>query len=305
MELRQLRYFIALADHLHFGRAAEFLELTPSALSMQLQALERELGVKLVQRTKRSVALTAAGRLFLDEAHATLEQARRTETIARRAGRGEVGTLEIGYVISAACSGIAQRLLSDYHKAFPGVRVTLQQLESPLQIQLLEQGKLDACIVRSVAGDPDAFDRLVVLREEVVAALPSEHRLAREETVRARDLAGETFITPQFQRDFGFAKHLFSIGQKADFLPQVGLGTRDFITALTLVAGGSGVAVVPHSVRTLQIPGIVYRRFSDVNEESTLTMVFRRNDRSPFVTQLRKQAEGLAARLQQELNPKA
>lgn len=305
MELRQLRYFIALADHLHFGRASEFLELTPSALSMQLQALERELGVKLVQRTKRSVALTAAGRLFLDEARATLEQARRTETIARRAGRGEVGTLEVGYVISAACSGITQRLLSDYRTAFPGVRVTLQQLESPLQVQLLEQGKLDACIVRTVAGDPDAFDRLVILREQVVAALPSDHPLARQEKISARALAGETFITPQFQRDFGFAKHLFSIGQQADFVPQVGPHTRDFITALTLVASGFGVAVVPHSVRSLQIPGIVYRPFSDVQEAAELTMVFRRNDRSPFVTQLRKQAEGLAARLPQELSPKA
>ena len=111
MELRQLTYFVTLADQLHFARAAELLDLAPSALTMQLQALERSLGVRLVNRTKRSVALTEAGVQFLGEARATLAQAERARTTARRAGRGELGTIKMAYVFSAACAGVVQRLL--------------------------------------------------------------------------------------------------------------------------------------------------------------------------------------------------
>ncbi|MBB5189408.1 DNA-binding transcriptional LysR family regulator [Silvimonas terrae] len=293
MELRQLRYFVTLAEHLHFARAAEALDLAPSALSMQLQTLERQLGVRLVARTKRSVALTAAGQLFLAEARNTLEQASRTEQIARRAGRGEVGTLQMGYVISAACAGVVQGILSAYRKQFPDVRITLQELESPLQIQLLYQGKLDACIVRTVAGDPDLFDRVELLQDHLMIALPHDHLLACSPAVQARDLINETFITPQFQREFGFARHLLTIGQQAGFTPHVGLHTRDFMTALTLVASGFGVAAVPASLAHLQIPGVVYLPLADAHETSALTMVFRRNEHSPLVMHLRRIAQAL------------
>ncbi|WP_018150043.1 LysR substrate-binding domain-containing protein [Leeia oryzae] len=293
MELRQLRYFVTLAEHLHFAKAAEALDLAPSALSMQLQALERELGVKLVQRTKRSVALTSAGQLFLQEARASLFQIKRTEMIARQAGRGEIGSLEIGYVISAACAGIVQQILSAYRKDVPGIQIGLHELESPLQLQRLDEGKLDACIVRTIVGHAESFEVMPLLHEDVVVALPKDHPLAKQAEVRAEDLRNEAFITPQFQRDFGFTQPLFAIGEKAGFSPQITQPTRDFITTLALVGGGFGVATVPHSISHLQMPGIIYKPLVDVTEKSTLTLVFRRNDKSPAVLRLKQIASQL------------
>jgi DNA-binding transcriptional LysR family regulator len=168
------------------------LDLAPSALTMQLQALERSLGVRLVNRTKRSVALTVAGVQFLHEVRATLAQVQRAQIIARRAGRGELGTIKLAYVFSAACAGIVQRLLGAYHRAFPEMDLTLSELESPEQIRLLLEGSLDACIVRSVTGDPDAVDTLPLLAEPIVIALNPDHPLARRATLEARELADVT-----------------------------------------------------------------------------------------------------------------
>ncbi|MFM9835383.1 MAG: LysR substrate-binding domain-containing protein [Methylophilaceae bacterium] len=294
MELRTLKYFVKLAEHLHFSHAAEALEIAPSALSMQLQGLEKELDVKLVARTKRSVALTSAGELFLAEAKATLYQAEQAMLIAKRAGRGEIGKLAVGFVISAACSGIVQKILSAYRLQHPGVQVNLQALESPLQIQLLQEGKLDACIVRNLYGDPSMFEHVILLTEPIVAALSSTHQLTEKSSIQAIDLAQEAFIAPQFERDFGFNQHILSIGKKAGFIPHFNQRTKDFMTTLALVASGYGVAAVPQSMAALPIPGITFRPFSDVTERSELIMLFRRHDAAPAVTQLCILAKSLA-----------
>lgn len=294
MELRTLKYFVKLAEHLHFSRASEALEIAPSALSMQLQGLEKELGVKLVARTKRSVSLTSAGELFLVEAKATLYQAEQAMLIAKRAGRGEVGKLEVGFVISAACSGIVQKILSNYRLQHLGVQVNLQALESPLQVQLLEEGKLDACIVRNLYGDPSLFDHVILLNEPIVAALSSTHHLASKTSLKAIDLAQEAFIAPQFERDFGFNQHILAIGKKAGFTPHFNQRTKDFMTTLALVASGFGVAAVPLSVSALPIPGITFKPFSDVVERSELIMLFRRHDTAPAVMYLKDLANAMA-----------
>lgn len=295
MEIRTLKYFVKLAEHLHFSRASEALDIAPSALSMQLQSLEKELGVKLVARTKRSVSLTSAGELFLVEAKATLYQAEQAMLIAKRAGRGEIGKLEVGFVISAACSGILQKILSGYRLQYPGVQVNLQSLESPLQIQLLEKGKLDACIVRNLYGDSSLFDHVMLLNEPIVAALPSTHHLASKPILEAIDLALEAFIAPQFERDFGFNQHILAIGKKAGFTPRFNQRTKDFMTTLALVTSGFGVAAVPLSVSALPIPGITFKPFSDVTERSELIMLFRRHDPAPAVMHLRELANTMTS----------
>jgi DNA-binding transcriptional LysR family regulator len=296
MELRQLSYFVRLAEHLHFGRAARALGVSPAALSMQLQALERSLDVRLVDRNKHSVALTTAGELFLAEARRILAQTELARATARRAGRGELGSIRIGYVISAACAGVVQRLLHAYHSDFPEISLSLSELESPEQIRLLTAGSLDACIVRTVTGDLEAVDVLPLLTEPMVIALPSNHNLASKSALRARDLAGESFIVPQFQLEVGFARHLLAIGDAAGFSPEIAIPTRDFLTALTLVGAGLGIAVVPESVQLLGLPRIVYRKPTDVTEVSHLSLVLRRNDRSPAVAQLRGRARRLIER---------
>jgi DNA-binding transcriptional LysR family regulator len=286
MELRQLAYFVTLAEQLHFGRAAEILDLAPSALTVQLQALERSLGVRLVNRTKRSVALTTAGAQFLVEARATLAQAERTKTIARRAGRGELGNVKMAYVFSAACAGVVQRLLGAYHRDFPQVTLQLSELESPEQIKLLLSGDLDACLVRTVTGDPDAVDSIPLLSEKIVIALAADHPRARQSEIPARELAKENFISPQFQHENGFSLHLSSIGRQAGFTPEVGIQTRDFLTTLALVGAGLGVAAVPEGLLNLKLPNVIYRPLAGVSETSTLYLVLRRNERSAAITHL-------------------
>ena len=287
MELRQLKYFVTLAEHLHFSHAAALLELAPSALTMQLQRLELELGTRLVERTKRCVSLTSAGQLFLVEARATLYQAEQAKTVARRAGRGEAGEIRIGDVISAACSGVVQNLRSRFRSAAPSVSVNLQELESPLQVQLLEEGSLDACIVRTVAGDYDKVQRISLGSELTVIAVPAGHALLDHPGITLKDLAHERFIVPQFTGEPGFSRHLARIGEQAGFTPQIGHQTRDFITALTLVGAGYGIAAVPASVSALSMPGISYLPVCEILERSELFILFRRHERSPVVNRLR------------------
>jgi DNA-binding transcriptional LysR family regulator len=290
MELRQLTYFVTLAEQLHFTRAAELLDLAPSALSMQLQALERSLGVRLVNRTKRSVALTEAGVQFLTEARATLAQAERAKTTAGRAGRGELGTLKMAYVFSAACAGVVQRLLRAYHEKFPNITILLSELESPEQVRLLMTGALDGCVVRTVTGDPDVVESIPMMTEEIWLALTPSHTLATQSHIPVSALARESFIAPQFQHEAGFTRHLVSIGQQAGFAPQVAIRTRDFLTTLALVGAGLGVAAVPQCFTNLRLPNVIYRKLAGVSESSTLSLVLRRGERSRAILQLRRVA---------------
>jgi DNA-binding transcriptional LysR family regulator len=287
MDLRQLRYFVTLAEQLHFGNAADMLDIAPSALSMQIQSLEKELGVKLLVRTKRSVSLCAAGVLFLEEARRTLAAAENARRVAMMAGRGQIGALEIGYVISAACAGVVQRLLSLHREAYPQVHIRLHSLESPAQIRWLQQRELDACVVRTASGPHDEVDRIRLLKEKLVVALPENHRLAGKEAIVASELANEAFTAPQFEKDVGFARHLLAIGREAGFTPNIEFHTKDFLTALVHVASGHGVAVVPESISNIRLPGLLFRKLGDVHDESELYLVLRRNDSSPFVASLR------------------
>ncbi|KWF24764.1 LysR substrate-binding domain-containing protein [Burkholderia pseudomultivorans] len=290
MDLRQLRYFVTLAEQLHFGNAAEALDIAPSALSMQIQSLERELGVRLLDRTKRSVSLCAAGTLFLDEAKRTLAAAENARRVAMMAGRGQIGALEVGYVASAAYAGIVQRLLARHGEQYPQVSTRLHLLDSPAQIRLLQQRDLDACIVRTHAGHRDETDRILLLRETLVVALPAGHPLAARESLRAADLANERFAAPQFGKEIGFARHLLEIGRVAGFIPNIEFPTKDFITALVHVGAGHGVAVVPQSIGALPLPGLVFRALTDVQDDAALYLVFRQHDASPFVSSLRNVA---------------
>jgi DNA-binding transcriptional LysR family regulator len=291
MDLRQLASFVTLAEQLHFGRAAELLDLAPSALTMQLQSLERSLGARLVNRTKRSVVLTAAGELFLTEARGILAHVERARLTAKRAGRGELGTVKMAYVFSAACAGVVQRLLRAYRARFPDITVDLSERESPEQIRRLLSGELDACIVRSVTGDPEAVDILPLQRDTIVIALPADHPRASQSSIQTRHLSREKFIAPQFQHEAGFSRHLLAIGSHAGFTPDIAIHTRDFLTTLALVGSGLGIAAVPASLTTLQLPNVAYRPLADGKETSALSLVSRRHDTSPAIVELRKLAK--------------
>src|SRR5580704_11512582 len=174
MELRRFKYMAVLAEELHFGRAAERLGIAQPALTQQIQALERELGVQLFQRTKRSVRLTVAGRVTLDEAIRTLQQAERTALVAQQAGRGELGHIEIGFVGSAIFSGVLSQAIAHFRQANPMVELRLNELGILQQLSEVGSGKLDLGLIRRpVKSLPPDVTVSTLFREPIILAVPA------------------------------------------------------------------------------------------------------------------------------------
>lgn len=287
VELRWLTSFVAVAEDLHFGRAAERLHLAPSALSAQIRALESHLGVRLVDRGRRSrPRLTGAGELFLVEAGLTLAQVARAQAVGRRAGRGEVGRAEIAYVASAAFSGVLTQVLSACADDGKDLTVGVRELETPAQLEALASGTIDVGFLRWRPTYPPDLTAICLLAEEVVLALPEGHRLARLQAVPASELGAETFVVPHFDEQHDFRDHIRRLAELGGFSPRLAPPVKDFIAALTLVSGGLGVALPPASLRCVHLPGVVYRPLADARLITRLVGVHRRQDTSPAVRRL-------------------
>lgn len=296
MELRQLKYFVTLAEELHFSRAADRLGIAQPALSQQIQSLERELNVKLFYRTKRSVALTVAGRLTLEYALRTLQQAERTELIARQAGRGEHGYIEVGYVSSAALSGILTSTISAFRATNPGVELRLYELGIRTQLEHLVNGRIDVGFIRRpVHHWPAGVSSITVLREPIIAALPNGHHLARKRQLYISALKDEAMVTMQFTEGVGFHEQILDLCRKRHFVPRIAHRAQQFAAVASLVGAGLGVAMVPSSVRNLRLAKVAYRSFSDVPRElSDLALIYRKSEQAPavvsFVEKIRRVA---------------
>jgi DNA-binding transcriptional LysR family regulator len=298
MELRHLRYFVAVAEELHFSRAADRLHIAQPPLSQQIRHLEQELGVTLLFRTRRRVELTDAGRAFLDEARRLLEQAERAARVARRAGGGEVGQLSIAFVPSADLD-LLPRVLRQWHARFPDVELELQMLLPTAQLEGLRSGRLHVGLVRL----PVAAGRDVVVEEiqseTLVAALPQRHRLARSRQVRLADLAGETILLFQRHVAPGYYDLLTSACLRAGFTPRV-FHPGALQTNLALISAGLGVSLLPASIRNLRRAGVVYRPLAPPVPRVALALAYRRDERSAvvpaFVEMVRAVARGTAPR---------
>ncbi|MDL5199835.1 LysR substrate-binding domain-containing protein [Streptomyces sp. ALI-76-A] len=296
VELRWLESFVTVAEELHFARAADRLHLAPSALSAQIRALESHLGVRLIDRGRRSrPALTSAGRLFLEEARLTLAQISRAETVGRRAGRGELGHAQIAYVASATFSGVLTDVLT--RCAAPGTELTVQvrELETPAQLEALACGDIDVGFLRWRPEYPPEVTATCLLTEEVVLALPAGAPLAAYEAISAAQLRDERFVAPHFDEEYGCRDQILEVAQQGGFSPRCAPPVRDFIAALTLVGGGLAVALVPDSLRRVQIPGVAYRPLADVSLTTRLVGAYRRGETSPAVRGLIRRLREAAA----------
>jgi DNA-binding transcriptional LysR family regulator len=296
MELRHLRAFHAVAGTLHFARAAELLGISPPSLTEQIQGLERELGARLFRRTKRSVALSDAGRLFLEETRPALEQLDHAARIARQAGRGELGIVEVGFAASAAYSGVLARSVAAWRRDHPGVELQLHEMESIPQIEALAEGRLDIGFVRPPVITPPGIVTARLYREPLMVALPTDHVLAREESVAAGSLAGEAFIIPDQDAGVSFHHHTVAVAQRGGFTPRVAHRGRDLTAVATLVALGMGLAVVPESLcRSLNLAGLAYRPLRGTPILADIAAAFRRGEAAPvtraLIRHIRQMAE--------------
>jgi DNA-binding transcriptional LysR family regulator len=282
MELRHLRYFIAVAERLHFAQAAQALGISPPTLTVQIQEIERALQAQLFRRTKRSVALTPAGESFLAEARATLVQFDRALNVGQRAGRGELGRINVGYVGSAAFSGILQKQIRLFREARPDVLVHAAEFPMSDLPALLEDGRVDVAFVRLPVDLPTSLRTHVLLRDSFCAALPAEHPMANaREPIKARSLAGETFVVPE--QDLGTRE----VARRGRFTPRIVSTPGSLLAVLTQVSVGAGIAIVPNVLtKVVDLPNVTFRPLAGQPIASEVAAVFRKFEHSPATKKL-------------------
>ncbi|MNO79953.1 HTH-type transcriptional regulator BenM [compost metagenome] len=284
MELRHLRYFIAVAEELHFGRAAGQLGISQPPLSQQIQALEEEIGARLLDRTNRRVALTAAGRLFLDEARAILQQVDKAVLLARRAHQGEIGELKIGFTASAPFTSSIPRSILAFRQACPEVHLDLQEMSSAQVVLALQDERVQVGVIRPIAL-PDSLEAVELFSEPLVAVLRADHPLVPQSAdgLSIAALAGEPFVF--FPRSYGTGLYdnLMELARQAGFTPAIAQEAGEAMTIIGLVAAGMGVSMLPASFRRTRVDGVVYRTLSDPGATTSVWLVRRRDERSPLV----------------------
>jgi DNA-binding transcriptional LysR family regulator len=258
VELRHLRYFVAVAEELHFGRAALRLNIAQPPLSQQIRQLEANLGHPLFVRTSRSVTLTAAGRELLERARRTLARVEEDLVAVRRIGRGEVGALTIAFTGSSILRDPLPEAIRVYRRKYPEVDLRLREMGTMLQIDALRDGSIDLGFLR----DPGPFDGLVIeelSREPFVAVLPSRHALAKMRSLHPTQLRGEPFIF--HRRDIGplAFDRTMAVCQQVKFLPEIVQEAPQWPTVIRLVESGLGVSIAPRCVSKLETMGVVFR----------------------------------------------
>jgi DNA-binding transcriptional LysR family regulator len=283
IELRHLRYFIAVAEELHFGKAAERLHIAQPPLSQQIRQLEAELGFQLFHRTKRSVKLTEAGQIFFTESQRLFRQLDQAIELGRQTSRGEVGQLIIGFVSSTAYN-VLPDILRSFRATVPTVKLELHELTTDQQLQWLRENRLDVGLLRPPVEDIDnAFQLSVIFQEPLVVALPESHPLATATEISPSALATEPFII--FPRTLapGLYDQIISFCQQAGFSPTVVQEAIQMQTIISLVAAEIGVAIVPQSLQNLQRTGVVYKRFNQETPQAAIALIYRQDNTAPAV----------------------
>ena len=281
---RQLQSFVAVAEELHFSRAADRLGIAQSAISVQIQRLENDLGVRLLLRNKRQpIALTDAGSLLYVEAVAALRHIERAEQVGLLAARGLSGNIRMGYVASAVTSGLLSRMLGSFRRSHEKVRMEVIAMETPRQLLAIESGEIDVGLVRPRRHYPDGVEACIIHSEPLMVAMPEDHELARLPAVQSADLRGQTFIAPQFNESEGFSEVLARLAALTGFSAASEYHVNDFITATSLAAAGYGVVIVPESIRLFGQPGVTFRPISDFHERVHLALAYRKRETSPAI----------------------
>ncbi|WP_420127525.1 LysR substrate-binding domain-containing protein [Longimicrobium sp.] len=273
VHLRHLRYFVALAEELHFGRAARRLRIAQPALSQQIRALEEAIGCVLVER-RPQVALTDAGRVFLEEARQTLARMERGIEATQRMARGESGALSVGFAASAVLTRFSE-IIRHYREGFPAVALDLRELSPAAEVESIRTGAVDVAFVREIGDSPDLVYS-TLFHEPLAVLLPPGHPLAAADVVDLRALAGEAFV--HFPREIAPSLYdqVLLTCRDAGFLPRVVQQAREWLTELSLVQAGLGVALVPRSFERIRWGEISVRPLRDQSRQATIALCHRR-----------------------------
>ena len=281
MELRHLRYFAAVAQHLNYSEASRRLHVAQPAISQTILDLEDELRVKLLLRTKRTVQLTAAGTAFLREAQEILRRANEAQRLAQRAARGEVGILGIGF-FGTASGPILPSLVDTYRLKFPDVELRLFELDPDQQLAAFDEGRIDLGFTRTLPSDRRAeFEQEEVYNDQLAIALPAKHPLAKQKVVRLKSLASEPFV--QFHRKGapGLFDEVIATCRRTGFSPRIVNEPNFMATVMTLVESGLGVSLIPRCVRSLNRAHVVIRSIVPKSGRIPLCVVWRKSANNP------------------------
>lgn len=280
-ELRLIRYFVAVAEELHFGRAAARLHVAQPGLSQQIQSLERRLGVKLLERTSRQVRLTPAGSLLLGEGRRLLADTERVVDRVRRTGRGEIGRVTLA-AIGSATYDVVPRLLRAHRSRYPDAEVVLREMSTPAQVQALRNGEIDVGLLR-VPADTTALVEHTVREDRMAVMLPDTHPLARRRRIPLRALAREPLILFPASPRPSWADTVVAACREAGFEPVVAQEAMESATVVSFVAAGVGIAIVPEGLKVLARPGVAYRLVAPPAPVTRLVAVHRAGELAPTV----------------------
>jgi DNA-binding transcriptional LysR family regulator len=256
MQIRRFRYFIAVAEELHFGRAAERLHIAQPPLSQQIQRLEQELGLVLFDRNRHSVHLTKAGAELLVEARRAVAQSDRVISVARDIRTGESGRVRIGFVGSALYAGVPA-MIRELRQAAPDIRISASEMETGAQLVAINNDVIDLGVVRTPLSTNELAVHAITT-DDLIVALPHDHRLARSQTLDLSQLADESFVFFKPDEGRGFWEVVISACAAAGFTPRVEYEADHIHTMVGMVAAGIGVSLVPEPVKALNLWGVRY-----------------------------------------------
>ncbi len=303
MELRHLRYFIAVAEELHFTRAAERLHMGQPPLSHAIQMLEADVGALLFERSKRWVRLTEAGKLFLADARGILAMADQAAETARRAERGEAGELRIGFTSSTPFTPLFAAVINRYRQQFPQVSLRLQEMATSRQMEAIAQRGLDLGFIRppdgvsEVSAMSHALGFSMLRKDKLVVVLPTSHALAARKTIAIKELASEAFVMYPHTAGTGIYPQIYSLCHAAGFVPHVAQEAGESSTIIGLVAAGCGISILPNSFDRIQMEGVCYRPLSDAGSGTSLLLAQRKMEHAPLVDAFGALALGEAKRM--------
>jgi DNA-binding transcriptional LysR family regulator len=299
LSLRQLLYFVTVAEEKHFRRAAERLHISQPPLTQRIQSMERDLGVQLFRRSGRHVELTEAGRMVLAEAQAALAQVERLREVARRAEKGETGNVRIGLTTSVPFIPAFTKATKAFQHDYPAVVLNLSQTISSRAIDDIRQRKLDICLIRQVPV-PVGMRQVTVARDELMLVLPSGHPKANAEKIALDEVADERFIVYHGEQRNALHAHIMDVWARTGITPRVTQQAENGLAILSLVAAGFGIALLPSSLNAIRIDDIVWKDIDMDNKftASAIVMMYRadaENDRiqSRFVDYIKSYAKDI------------
>jgi DNA-binding transcriptional LysR family regulator len=289
MELRQIRSFLSIAETLHFGRTAELIHLSQPALSLQIRALEEEVGVRLFERNRRKTTLTAAGFAFRNDAASAVSQLDQAIRRARLAAEGKLGLLRIGF-ISTAGNEIVPNLVRRFRESNPEVVFSLRNILTTDQIQMLGAGSLDIGFLRLPIGEHPELDVVAVHREPFVVVTPLSHKLAKRKRVALHELSGEDFV--MYERSYapGFHDLIFGMVRDAGVIPNVCQTAGQMPTLISLVDSGMGISILPASAVKHSGASVVACEIADKIAMSEIAIAVNKGNRAAVAANFRSLA---------------